>query len=97
MPSISRTRALLSLTGLLLAMLALLAELQPVHAAVVPGRMLNKGHEEVFAAQIKENERTKQRERKPVSPTFAKARMGWSRPTLLRRRLQPPSKAASTW
>jgi len=36
-----------------------------VQAGVVPGRMLNKGHEEVFAAQAKESERTKQRERKP--------------------------------
>jgi hypothetical protein len=42
-----------------------------VQAGVVPGRMLNKGHEEVFAAQAKESERTKQRERKPVSPTSA--------------------------
>lgn len=59
-----------------------------VQAGVVPGRMLNKGHEEVFAAQAKESERTKQRERKPVSPRCKSAGVvapdsGGKDPTLL--------------
>ena len=64
-------RSLLAWASLLLALSCISSSSSPlgVQAAVVPmpGRMLNKGHEEVFAAQAKESERTKQRERKPVS------------------------------
>lgn len=38
-----------------------------VNAAVVPGRMLNTNHEEIFAQQAKELQRTKAKGRKPVS------------------------------
>lgn len=63
-------RSLLAWASLLLALSCISSSsLQAARAAVVPmpGRMLNKAHEEVFAAQAKESERTKQRERKPVS------------------------------
>lgn len=37
-----------------------------VDAAVIPGRMLNTNHEEIFAQQAKELQRTKAKGRKPV-------------------------------
>ena len=41
-----------------------------VQAAVVPGRMLNSNHEEIFAQQAKELQKTKSKGRKPVGHAF---------------------------
>lgn len=44
-----------------------------VQAGVIPGRILNSNHEEIFAQQQKELQRTKAKERKPVGLFFMHA------------------------
>lgn len=66
-----RTIISLAASILLLGLLCPSSSSLGVNAAVVPGRMLNTNHEEIFAQQAKELQRTKAKGRKPVSPHFS--------------------------
>jgi hypothetical protein len=65
-----RTIVAMASTILLFGLIAPQSHQSVAMAGVVPGRMLNSNHEEIFAQQAKELERTKSKGRKPVCLSF---------------------------